>query len=138
MYLALWEAGQKDPQIEHAAGAAVRALSRFAGTFPIGRPAAATFRGLYESLRGRPRRASRTWAYGLDWARRLELPYETSRLAYEIGRHLAPGDPARATHLQQAADRFGQMGAIFELEATQATQAALRRADGQTKDARAG
>lgn len=132
LYLALGENGQREAPIDHGAGAAVRALSRFAGTFPIGRPSAAICRGLYEWLQGRRRRAWRTWTNGLDSARRLEMPYETGRLAYEIGRRLDPADPARAAHLQQAADCFEQVGAAFELAGA---RTALQGDAGQVRDA---
>lgn len=136
MYLALCETGQMNPKVDHAAGEAVRALNRFAGTFPIGRPSAAICRGLYDWLNGKPRQALRTWAKGLDWASQFDMPYETGRLHYEIGRHLAPADPARQAHLQQAADHFRQIGAIFELDGAQTE---LRGIDGQQiRDARGG
>ena len=121
-YLALWEAGYEWPKLKQRARQAVKALNSFARTFPIGRPAAGLYHGLYEWRRNRPRRAQRAWDKALAVAEELAMPYEIGRLHYEIGRHL-PGDPTAADHLQQASDIFSQLGATHELNQAQAALA---------------
>ena len=117
-YLTLWEAGYDRSKLKQQARQAVKALNSFARTFPIGRPAAGLYDGLYEWLRGRPKRARRAWDKALAVAEELAIPYERGRLHYEIGRHL-PGDSTAAAHLQQASQIFTRLGATHELALTQ-------------------
>lgn len=101
--------------LKSKAGRAGKALYRYAWSYPIGRPQTWLWRGLYHWLSGQPQRAQITWQRALAEAQRLRMPYDQALAHYEIGRHLAAGDPNRLAHLSQAADIFAGLEAGFDL-----------------------
>ncbi|HEX9439329.1 MAG TPA: hypothetical protein VF909_06605, partial [Roseiflexaceae bacterium] len=123
IYLGLWEqerdrpsAGRETPA---AARRACRMLHVYRRFFAIGQPGAWLYQGLCDWLAGRPAKAHKAWQTSLAAAERLEMPYEQAQALYEIGRHLPPGDPARAEHLRRASDIFERLGAAYDLKRTQ-------------------
>ena len=100
-------------------------MRSFARVFPIGQPYLAYYEGRVAWLRGHPREARRAWRVALTAARRLTMPYEQGLIHYELGRHRAPGDPARAAHLSRAAALFHRLGAISDLARVAAAQESL-------------
>jgi tetratricopeptide (TPR) repeat protein len=125
VYLALWEASL-DPsrapvdvpteRVAEQARKACKALRAYAFTFPIGRPRAWLYRGWYDWLSGRARRAQKAWRRSLAEAERLAMPYEEGLAHYEIGRHLPGGSPERREHLGRAAEVLARLGAVYDLE----------------------
>lgn len=99
------------------AQAAVKALNRFARTFPIGRPAASLFQGWRLALNDRRGRARRVWKKGYQQAQEMDLPYERGRLCYEMGRASSPtGDNHEA--LQNAQACFESLSNVHGIQAT--------------------
>ncbi|MDP8936344.1 MAG: hypothetical protein M3O23_01145, partial [Actinomycetota bacterium] len=115
--LALWERGEDSGAA--LTRRALRELRRYARLFPIGRPRALANRGVALWLGGRRRAAHRSWRAGLATAERLGMPYEVARAHYEIGRHLPESDPARRSHLEQAAQLFADLSADDDLARAQ-------------------
>ncbi|MCI0527435.1 MAG: hypothetical protein L0Y56_08320, partial [Nitrospira sp.] len=111
---------QIDTEIKLLAGRACKALHRYARIFPIGRPRAWLWQGLYDWLAGRPSKAFKTWKKSLATAEQLVMPYEQGLTHYEIGRHLESDDPARGVHLNRAYEIFIKLGAAYDLARTQA------------------
>ena len=123
--LSLWKNRLEDElvmrrQDVRAARRAVTELWRFARFFPIAQPQAWLWRGLYDWLCGRRRKARPAWDRSLAAAERLDMRLEQGMAHVEIGRHLPPGDVARAAHLQRACHVFGQVGARYHLRRAQA------------------
>ena len=119
----LWEEGLGDPLAEAEASRLCRPLSgalrSFAGMHQVGAPQAWLWDGLCAWLSGRRRRAWRSWSKALAAAERLGMPHDQAQAHYEIGRHAAPGDPARQTHLGLARDLFARLGAAHGLTRTE-------------------
>jgi class 3 adenylate cyclase len=105
-----------------------RQLALYAKINPPARARWLLWEGCAEWLRRDPRRAFRLWHRALAEARRFELPYETARVLYEMGRRLDQADPERRVHLTAAADGFRQLNAQEEwkraLAAVEPTDAA--------------
>ena len=128
VYLALWEADQSTQagaaeDLGGLAWQACQALHRYARVFLIGQPRAWLFQGRLEWQTGRPARAFKAWHKSLAMAQRLSMPYEQGLAHYEIGRHLAPADPRRPVHLDQARAIFTGLNAGYDLAQTQAVLA---------------
>lgn len=101
--------------LKSKAGRACKALHRYAWSYPIGRPQTWLWRGLYHWLNGQPGRAQTTWQRALAEAQRLHMPYDQALAHYEIGRHLAAGDPNRQPHLSRAVAIFAGLEAGYDL-----------------------
>ncbi len=106
VYLTLWELGYEAPDLPRQAHRAIRALKRYARTFPIGRPAALLYQGWRQNLGHNPRTAARTWQKGLQEAGALQLPYEAARISFELARIARPSPPGQGPALQQAYDQL--------------------------------
>ena len=91
------------------------ALRTFARVFPIARPRARLWRGLILRLSGHPSRACVVWRDGLEWAGRLDMPYEQALLHLEIGRHAEVGGAAGTVHLECAGEILTRLGAASDL-----------------------
>jgi class 3 adenylate cyclase len=90
VYLGLLEQSPRDSTLAAQAGNACRIVARYGRLFPLGQARAHIYRGLYEWLLGRPRKANGYWQKGLATAVRLGLPYEKERAGYEVDRHRPP------------------------------------------------
>jgi class 3 adenylate cyclase/tetratricopeptide (TPR) repeat protein len=129
VYLGLWEQAMASrasvPQepypdsMREQASRACQVLRRYARLFPIGRPRARLWQGLWYWLAGRPDTAHRWWRQSLTAARQFHMPYEQGLAYYEIGRHLPPSHPQQQECLQQALALFAHVGAISALARTQ-------------------
>ncbi|MGH2483110.1 MAG: AAA family ATPase [Candidatus Limnocylindria bacterium] len=118
-YLSLWEAGDGVGDARSQSAEALARLRRFASVFPIGRPRYATLEGRYHGLLGNHRQAIRSWRRSLAKAQELSMTFEQGLAHYEMGRHLAAGDPARASHLQEAVAIFRRLKASQALVAAE-------------------
>jgi class 3 adenylate cyclase/tetratricopeptide (TPR) repeat protein len=115
VFLALWEVGHPEPNLDTMTRKACKLARGFARVFPIGRPRALLWGGLYEWLAGKPVRAHKAWLESLAVARSLEMAYDEALAHYEIGRHTDAGDPARQEHLSRAGEIFERLGAAYDL-----------------------
>ncbi len=122
--LALWELnpGDNNSHLKEAARRACQALHSYTRVFPIGRPQALLWQGLFEWLSGRPAHARRLWTKSQQTAGQLEMPYAAGLAHYELGRHLPVDDPDRAEHLSQARAIFTRLAAGFDLQRIQEEQ----------------
>ena len=125
VYLMLWENNSaqqisKRSALQKSARHACKALHKFARVFPIGRPRAWLWDGLYYWLSGSPPKAYKAWGKSLAAAERLAMSYEQGLAYYEIGRHLEAQDPGRREHLNSACRIFKELGAAYNLERAQA------------------
>jgi tetratricopeptide (TPR) repeat protein len=121
VYLGLWEqagacrTSAQEPQaapLREQASHACQVLRRYARLFPMGRPRARLWQGLWYWLAGRPETAHRWWRQSLIAAHQFHMPYEQGLAYYEIGRHLPPSHPQRQASLQQARALFARVGVI--------------------------
>jgi hypothetical protein len=111
-YLALWEAdGISGSSSETAAKVweMCKHIDRYARISPPSRARALLWRGCAEWLGGSQKAARTAWRNCLREAHRFELPYETARTHYELGRRLDASDPERRKHLAQAEDGFRRL-----------------------------
>jgi hypothetical protein len=110
VFLTLWEVEYPEPGLPSWARRACAALQSYARVFPIGRPRALLWKGTLAWLSGKRRRAHTAWQESVAAAESLQMPYDQGLAHFEIGRHLADGDGARLSHLEQARDLFGALG----------------------------
>ncbi len=123
VYMGLWKAGERGqiepPEYEtfqELAWKACVSLHGFARVFPMARPRAWLWQGTYEWRAGKPVTARKGWRKSLDYAERLDMPYDQGLTHFEIGRHLPKDDPDQLDHLNQAAQLFSKLGAVCDLE----------------------
>jgi hypothetical protein len=122
VFLRLWETAGEDQRrtLQQSARASCKALHAYARVFPIGRPRAWLWQGVYEWLSGRKDSARRSWQKSMTCAEKLKMPHDHGLAYYEIGRHLPPGDPARRGYLARAQAIFYWVGAEHDLAQVQA------------------
>ena len=111
-YLGLWErkALSDMDYVKKQAALACKLLTQFTQILPLGEPAKLRAHGLLAWRSGKPDRARKLWTQGLARAQELDMPLEEALANYELGRHLADGDPQRQIHLERAKELFEQMG----------------------------
>jgi tetratricopeptide (TPR) repeat protein len=90
-----------------------RGLRGFARLIPVGVPAQRLVRGTLEIARGRPRRARRVLAAGVEAAQRLAMPTELGRLHLGLAESLS--DEAARAELERAIAVFSRIDARFGL-----------------------
>jgi hypothetical protein len=117
VFLAIWENERsgRGSSAAHQAERVCRHFRKYARINPVARARTYLAQGSAEWLRGHHERAFGTWRRALVEAERFGLPYEAARVHYEVGRHLAPSDPARAEHLAKAEAGFGHLNAASDL-----------------------
>jgi hypothetical protein len=124
VYLGLWERALEtavDPgkaplstDLRASAQQACQVVRRYARLFPIWRPRAHLWHGLWSWLAGRTDQATRLWHQGLTAAQQLQMPYEQGLTYYELGRHLPLSDPQRQGYLQHAIAIFAGLEAAYD------------------------
>jgi class 3 adenylate cyclase/tetratricopeptide (TPR) repeat protein len=126
VYLALWELAAEGKtavadreRMKKRARQACKGLHSFGHIFPMGRPRAWLWQGVYDWLDGKPGKAGKAWQKSLGYAERFDMPYEKGLALYEMGRHLPAGDPARQNNLNRAVEIFSQVGAAYNLTSAQ-------------------
>jgi hypothetical protein len=67
------------------------------------------YRGTWDWLSGRPRRALKAWKKSLELSQQMDLPYEQARAHWEIGRHLPTENPEHHEHLEAAYELFRKL-----------------------------
>ncbi|HEY85012.1 MAG TPA: hypothetical protein G4N96_07885, partial [Chloroflexi bacterium] len=107
-WLGLWESTGRN-RFKVPAQQACKALRGFARVFPIARPQAGMWQGVYYRLAGKPRQAQTAWRKSLKAAQQFNMAYEMGLIHTEMGRHLPDNDPARSDHLNQAAQIFTRL-----------------------------
>ena len=78
--------------------------------YPIAKPRAWLWQGLYDWLDGKPGRARRAWQKSLAMAQKLAMPYDEALAYYEVGRHATGTE--QETNLTYANEIFGRLGVI--------------------------
>ena len=107
------------PHTRRAARRACKFLRGYARVFPVGKPQAHLWQGLFEWQSGRQRLAAEHWNRSMQHAARLNMPYEEGLAHYETGRHLPLFSPQRRVHLEHAAQIFERLAATGCLRRTQ-------------------
>lgn len=100
-----------------------RNLKRFARLYRLALPSLKLWSGLALWLDGRPARARAAWEAAIPLARAQDMPLEEGVAHYEIGRHLAIGDPDRTRHLNRACEILAEFDFAYELAQAQAALA---------------
>ncbi|MFL7837805.1 MAG: AAA family ATPase [Candidatus Promineifilaceae bacterium] len=133
-YLLAWESILKNPEeysafdssllveIQTGARQSCKIIQGFSRIFPIGKPAISLYQGKLYWLEEKRDKAFKAWQKSIDYAGRLNMPYELARAHYELGRHLAHGNPQQQTHLQLAAEGFELLGASGDMAQVLASQ----------------
>jgi class 3 adenylate cyclase/tetratricopeptide (TPR) repeat protein len=111
VWLSLWGSGDGSAEVRRAARTACAALRKFARVFPIGKPRALLWTGLYEWQSGRPARARADWEKSLAAAQRLDMLFEQALAHSELGRHAVDSDREAARHLARARELLIEVGA---------------------------
>ncbi len=93
----------------------IKHFRSYARIFPIGKPMALRFEGIYYWLKGKPKKAYNIWAKSLATAEQLKMPYEIGLAHYELGSHDFGDEMMRRNHLELAANKFNQLGATYDL-----------------------
>lgn len=106
------------PALLNLAQQACAALERFANSFPIGRPRALIWQGLYASLRNDPATANRLWQRALTAAERLNMTYDIALAEYHIGQQST--GTRRLARLTRARKLFEECGALWDEARTRA------------------
>jgi tetratricopeptide (TPR) repeat protein len=126
VYMGLWQAEVKGQykatehvDLKKLARKACRSLHVYARVFPIAKPRAWLWQGVYEWLVNKPDNANKSWQKSLDYAEHLEMPYDLGLAHYEIGRHLSTENRARKEHLEQAVQIFVELDAAWDLARAQ-------------------
>lgn len=117
VYVTLLEAGHE--QYKTQAAAALKNLGQYARFFALGKPRLWLWQGLYTLLLGKPEKAHALWNQAASRAQALGLGVDEALAQYQIGRHLAPGDPQRKERLTDAMRRFQEMGMEADSAAAQ-------------------
>jgi class 3 adenylate cyclase/tetratricopeptide (TPR) repeat protein len=123
VYLALWEAdlasnwdnrlSDSGVAINVSARQACKALHRYARIFPVGKPLALLYQGVFDWLGNQPTRARFSWRRSLAAAYQLGMPYEQGLVHYQMGRHAT--DSEREQHLKSACEIFSSLGTVDDL-----------------------
>lgn len=92
----------------------VRALGKYFRALRFAAPRYHLCLGLKYWGEGRAPRAIAAWREAIDAAVWLRMPFEEARARFELGRHLAAGDPERQRSLEKALDGFDRIGAEFD------------------------
>lgn len=115
VYLGLWETARKEApgevdELRQRALEAVKQMSEWARSFPVGEPRAALFGGHVHWLSDRPQKARTTWLKALERSRALGMPFEEGLLCHELGRTgVLPLKESRP-HLERAQAVFAELG----------------------------
>jgi class 3 adenylate cyclase/tetratricopeptide (TPR) repeat protein len=120
--LSLWErsiaAGSAEQEtLATLAHAACKRLLHYARHFPIGKPRALLWHGLWVWLKGEPQRARRAWERSLAAAEKLGMGYEQGLAHSYLGRYRQGN--RWPIHLERAREQFAQLGAQWEHERVQ-------------------
>jgi hypothetical protein len=126
VYLSLYELDRGNTGLKRSARSALKGLSRFAATFPIGRPRAGLLRGMEAWLAGRPRAAVHNWESALNSALQLGMPYEAGRIQLELGERPLADPQTRTRRLEAALETFNLTGCIDEIKRVEAALGNLR------------
>ncbi|HSL31054.1 MAG TPA: AAA family ATPase [Anaerolineales bacterium] len=118
--ITLWDTDSADQTAAaKAARASLKGLKQFAMTFPIGRPRALLWEGMYFWKQGDHTKARKLWQKGLELTEKNRFAYEEGVLRRVIATHMEAGDPARVAHLQRAVQLFSSIGATREAHLSQ-------------------
>jgi len=89
VFLQAWQNG--DVKYRSVAMKACKAMKKFAGVFPLGRPRLKLYQGWFEWLDGKPQKAQLQWQAALVEAEKLNMPYEHGLAYLYLGEHSLMG-----------------------------------------------
>jgi len=99
VYLRLWQLEAEErgdgQDLKSSAKRAVDVLKQYARVFPIGKPRAYLWKGLYLQLSGQKAKAQKAWRDGSAAARGMGMPYEEALALWELGRLDSSSEGAR-------------------------------------------
>jgi len=101
---------------------AIKHFRSYARIFPIGKPMALRFEGIYYLLKGKSKKAENIWSKSLATAEQLEMPYEIGIAHYELGSHNFGDEMLQRNHLKLASNKFKQLGATYDLSRVEKLQ----------------
>lgn len=126
VYLGLWAAqlrGQysinEQGALKKTAWKACRNFHGYARVFPVAKPRAWLWQGVYDWQASKTRKAFKAWQKSLEYAERLDMLYDQGLAHYEIGRHMSADDPAQQERLERAVQIFSQLDAAWDLKQAQ-------------------
>ncbi|MGB7876326.1 MAG: hypothetical protein WBL25_18220, partial [Anaerolineales bacterium] len=99
-----------------AARASLKGLKQFATTFPVGRPRAHLWEGMYYWKLGKRSKAQEFWKKGLALAQENEFAYEEAMLRRVIATHMEYDNPERITNIERAVELFSSIGATRDAD----------------------
>jgi len=102
-----------------AAHDSLKGLNQFATFFPIGKPRAHLWEGMYQWKLGNHSKAHRLWHKGLTLAQNNQFIYEEGLLRRVIATHLESNNPERNIHLKRAVELLSSIGASHDAKLAQ-------------------
>jgi tetratricopeptide (TPR) repeat protein len=93
----------------------VKTFRSFARMYPVGRPMAYLWRGVFAWHDGHQRKARRLLAKSLAWGERLGMRYDVAVAHREIARLDTTDAAARSAHIEKARALFAELGAANDL-----------------------
>lgn len=121
--LTVYESAPNTKEAAEAASGAVKALTKYARMFPVGKPAQLLYTGQLMSLRGKAEKAQTAWRKCLQTAESLAMPLYQGLAHYQIGRHLPASDPTRQEHLSAAQQLVTGVGVSRYVDLLRTTRA---------------
>ncbi len=110
--LGLWEkdtagVAQVSSNLRQNAAEALKAMKRYASTFPLAEPRYLLLKGRFDVLSGRNRQARKAWLKASELAQQRGMPHELALLERELGwRVLEDGDERHRDHAQDLFDQL--------------------------------
>eukprot|EP00736_Rhodelphis_marinus_P009914 Rmarinus@m.18855 len=90
----------------------LEAIFQVSDLYPVAKPSGKLIKGWARMLRGKKSKAMKSWANGLCCAREKGMVFEEGQILYMMGCYSS--GKSRQSYLQQAEDRFRQVGAVVE------------------------
>lgn len=116
VYMHIWERSKDDIEIRKNSELALQAVKHFfsyARIFPIGKPMAYRFEGIYYWLGSKHKKAANSWMNSLDAAEQLKMPYEIGLAHFELGSHEFGEEIDQTKHMELARLKFDQLGVRY-------------------------
>ena len=114
IYLSLWEANMdNNHKYKVKARKAGEEFFKYAKIFPIGKPRALLWKGVYECLEGKSKKAIKTWEKSLINSTNLNMPYEKGKYYFEVGKKTFDNNTSKDCFLQ-AISIFDKLQAKYE------------------------
>ncbi|MEL6181541.1 MAG: hypothetical protein AAFS10_21465, partial [Myxococcota bacterium] len=87
-------------------------LLTFGRKFPMGRSASLLYMGMFQHMTGSQWKAIRSLKAAIDYAKKLDMPYEQGRAHIALAKLLKPADPRRYRHLHKGVQLLKPLGVL--------------------------